>query len=76
MKRWNIKKADYVENLEIDIFLHEIIAVCKKHGFSLSHEDGDGAFGVDVEKNDNFTWLLEAYDNTQDNQKIESDSQT
>ena len=42
MKRWNNKKRDNVENIKIDIFLKEIVDVCKRHGFSISHQDTHG----------------------------------
>lgn len=35
-----------VENPKIDAFLAEIEEVCKKHGFHISHEDGQGAFEI------------------------------
>ncbi len=31
-------------NPEVDAFLRDIIKVCEEHGFSIEHEDGQGAF--------------------------------
>lgn len=45
---------------EMKVFLDEIEQVCKKHGFSLSHEDSHGNFIV--ERYDDFfiDWLKKA----------------
>jgi hypothetical protein len=42
----------------------EIIATCKKHGFSLSHEDGHGAFEVADYDDSLAAWLMDASDCT------------
>jgi hypothetical protein len=39
MKRWSGKKQKHIEVPAIDSFIEEVIEVCKKHGFSISHED-------------------------------------
>jgi hypothetical protein len=31
---------------EIDVFLDEIHSVCLRHGLSIEHEDGEGAFNI------------------------------
>jgi len=46
MKRWNEKQKATIETPAIDAFLKEIEAVCRKHGFAISHEDSHGAFVV------------------------------
>lgn len=64
MERWNSIKSENVENVKIDAFLQEIIAICKKHGYSISHEDGHGAFEIENTDDHNFDWLLNAHDCT------------
>jgi hypothetical protein len=64
MKRWNVEKSEYIENLKIDEFLKEISKVCKKHGFSISHEDGHGAFEIETFDKYNIEWLMDAHDGT------------
>lgn len=46
-------------------YLKEILAVGEKYGFSLSHEDGQGAFQVEPLSQLNAEWLLAAQDLTQ-----------
>jgi hypothetical protein len=52
----NRKRAE--DNVEA--FLIEIVEVCRKHGFSISHEDGHGAFQVVPLDEANVEWLLNA----------------
>lgn len=63
MKRWNGNAQRSEEIPAADAFLEEVIAVCRKHGFSLGHEDGHGAFLIqDIEGSEhNFAWLREAH---------------
>lgn len=35
-----------VDRPDVDAFLAEIAEVCKRHGFSIGHEDGHGSFLV------------------------------
>lgn len=44
--RQKVEEGRRVENPRIDAFLAEIETVCEKHGLSISHEDGHGAFEV------------------------------
>ena len=39
---------------QIDNFMKEILDVCKKHGLSISHEDGHGNFIIE-EYSDNYS---------------------
>ena len=50
------------ESPETKAFLDEIASVSRKHGMSLSHEDGQGAFIVEWHHQSNIAWLMEAFD--------------
>lgn len=62
MKRWVNRLMANAEVPEIDAFLADIEAVCRKHGLSLSHEDGQGAFEVEALSESNLEWLNNACD--------------
>ena len=51
-----------IDDHHVDEFLKEIVEVCKRRGFSISHEDGHGSFvirrGFDQHLAD---WLSEAF---------------
>lgn len=64
MKRWNIKKSANIENKKIDAFIDEVIAVSKKHGLSIGHEDVHGAFEIEEFSESNALWLRHAVDAT------------
>ena len=64
MKRWNKKINKSQENKKIDTFIDEIISVCKKHNFSISHEDYHGSFEIETYNDNNIKWLKDANDNT------------
>ncbi len=49
-----------VESAEVDAFIEEVIAVSKKHGFSIGHEDGHGAFVISRYSEDDSDWLRDA----------------
>lgn len=49
---------------DVDAFLAELVEVCRKHGFSLGHEDNHGAFLVEKFDVGNLEWLLDALDET------------
>lgn len=66
MKRWNVAKSVEIENPKIDAFIAEVIAVSKKHGLSIGHEDSHGAFVVEVFSDSNADWLLHAHDDVCD----------
>lgn len=46
-KRWDCKKSEDRENARVDAFLAEVIELSKKHGLSIAHEDGGGAFIIE-----------------------------
>lgn len=62
MKRWHNKQGRELELPEVDAFLEEIEAVCRKHGISISHEDSQGAFELESFSEDLMAWLKEASD--------------
>lgn len=64
MERWNNKHADYRENPAVDRFLEEVVEVCRKHGMSIGHEDGHGAFQVEPLEESSLSWLMSASDLT------------
>jgi len=45
------------ERPDVDAMLEEVIAVCRKHGMSIAHEDCEGAFVIEREDEGNFAWL-------------------
>lgn len=64
MKRWNTEKKCSVENAKIDAFLIEVVDVCRRHGFSIGHEDGHGSFLVERFDDSYSDWLMDAADVT------------
>lgn len=46
---------------EVDAFLADIEAVFRKHGMSISHQDGHGAFEIEPLSEHNIEWLRAAY---------------
>jgi hypothetical protein len=51
-------------NPQVIAYLKEVVEVGKKYGFSLSHEDGHGAFKVELSDAYNIGWLMQARDAT------------
>ena len=69
MREDRYKIWDYDANggyIEIDMpdrmkhILDEIHSVCMKHGLSISHEDGHGAFIIEDYNERNIDWLFDA----------------
>ena len=50
----------------VDAFLSDLVEVYRRHGMSLAHEDGHGAFIVEPLSEANINWLNEAFDYTED----------
>ena len=46
MQRWDCNQNKKVDAPDIDGFLTEIVAFCRKHNMCIGHEDGFGAFEV------------------------------
>ena len=68
MERW--QNVEFGSNAKIDAFLSEIIEVCKKHDLSISHEDYNGAFEIELFSQDNIDWLNAAHDKTSEGRLI------
>lgn len=45
---------------QIKTFLDDVIALCRKHQFSISHEDIQGSFVIEPFCEDNAEWLRSA----------------
>lgn len=55
---WNtLTKKQEVMSEEMTNFLKEIDYVCKKHDFSISHEDQHGGFIIERYDKGNIEWL-------------------
>lgn len=64
--RWCQSTSEEKPSPKIDAFVDEVIEVCKKHGFTIGHEDSQGAFVIhrrepDVydDLNYAFAWVAE-----------------
>ena len=65
MKRYSTDtKVKEIESSADDLFIEDVIEVYKKHGLSISHEDGHGAFLIEPISVHNIEWLRDAMDNT------------
>jgi hypothetical protein len=54
-------KCKDVENPRVDAFLNEIKQVCLRHSMTIEHEDGHGAFVIEICKGDeDLDWLMAA----------------
>ncbi len=62
MERWICQSHTFAELADVDAFLCEVVAVCRKHGLSISHEDGQGAFEVRLVNERDIAWLQQAHD--------------
>ena len=60
MERWDNLNGERVESEKVDAFIAEIVAVCKRHGMSISHEDGHGGFLIGAFNEDDANWLASA----------------
>lgn len=61
MERYNINSNRIVEVPKVDMFLNDIVMVCKKHGMSIAHEDAHGAFIITDYDESNIDWLQGAF---------------
>ena len=46
-----------IKRAEVEAFLNEIEAVCRKHGLSISHEDTHGAFEIYPFDDESMAWF-------------------
>ena len=60
MRRYDLFDGREVERPDIDSFLEEVVDVCKKHGFSISHEDREGSFEIVDYDDCEAEWLMGA----------------
>lgn len=67
-KRYSQPERSFIECPEADAYIEELIAVGRKYGVTLSHEDGHGAFLIEGPSEDNERWLRDA------SLSVESDS--
>ncbi len=58
--RWSPGRGREIADVKIDNFLKDIVEVCKRHGLSISHEDGHGSFLVEKYADGLTMWLLNA----------------
>jgi hypothetical protein len=56
-------KVDHSE--KADEFLQEIFKIYKKYGMAIGHEDGHGAFQIELLEDDLVKWMFDAFDNTE-----------
>jgi hypothetical protein len=59
--RWNTTTHKNEELPEVDAFIEEILSVCERHGLSIGHEDGHGAFEISPYHNAFNQWLRAAH---------------
>lgn len=58
---WDCNKDIFIETpKEMLEFFKDIEEVCKKHGLSISHEDGHGGFLIEKYDEHNIKWLRSA----------------
>ena len=60
MKRIHYPDYKLLENKRVDRFLDEVLEVCKKHGLSISHEDGHGSFLIENHNESDAQWLRDS----------------
>lgn len=62
MENWSLDKNKRIKTpILVENYLNEIEKISKKYGFSLSHEDGHGAFIVTNYHNYNIEWLKDCF---------------
>ena len=56
-ERWSVDEGKRIEAPKVDAFLADVAEVCRRHGMSISHEDGHGSFIVTDFDEGNLDWL-------------------
>ena len=46
-ERWIDEIGGRGEAPDVDAFIRDVVDVCKRHGMSIGHEDGHGAFKIE-----------------------------
>ena len=65
--RWLVGRRDQWRSREvaspgkIEAFLDAYEKLCREHGFSLSHEDGHGAFEIEAFSQNDIEWVRGAH---------------
>ena len=60
-ERWYNPAGEFIETpTAIRQFLDEVMAVCRKHGLSIAHEDDHGAFMIRAFNESDAEWLNDA----------------
>ena len=55
---WDEFTQEFIEApAEMEAFIADIEAVCRKHGFAIGHEDGHGGFKVHLLSEENIRWF-------------------
>ena len=63
---WKSKKGrdpgcvELADGSLVCIFIEDVLTVCKKHGFSIGHEDGHGGFEIHQYREHYSEWLRDA----------------
>lgn len=61
MERFDRPNGERGEFPLVDAFIDDIVATCRKHGLSIGHEDGHGAFIIEPFSESNADWLNHAH---------------
>lgn len=58
---WDEFTREFIETpTEMEAFIEDIVAVFRKHGFSIGHEDGHGGFKIHLLSESNVRWFYGA----------------
>lgn len=61
MAFYDVNARRRIESPSVDAFIADLVQIYKRHGMSLAHEDGQGAFIVETLKETNIEWLQAAH---------------
>lgn len=62
-QRWNEARGERIDSApEVEAFLDDLEAVCRKHSMSIGHEDSHGGFIIYDFDPANIAWLRDAAD--------------
>lgn len=60
-KYWDSRQNKEVESKAADDFINDLMRLYSKHGISISHEDGHGAFVLEPDSETNRNWVKNAH---------------